>query len=226
MAKIEFTQEGIKVTPSQGRQVISKFKDYETKLFIVEECYEDSNVSSDIFLTTIDLELQRIIEPEARSIAYGQMLEHSDPRYTSTVNRIINYKTGYEYLEGKVFEDGKEIFCRRYDAYSENPTQSNFDYFLNYIKENKKAVEKSENEYKLLTYEERVKYWSGTLHREMRWQAESGLDPYAIYTSEWYKRIKTIEPEIDSIMDKIFSSQWNTTGGEWSKEEFLKRIKE
>jgi len=225
MAEAKFTGDDIEIYPSRGRLVISKFKDHQTKLFIVEECYEDTKVSSDIFLTTIDLELQRVIEAEERNIVYGENIEHSDSRYTSTVNRIINYKTGYEYFEGRVFEDGKEVFCRRYDAYSKDPIQSNFDYFLNYIDENRKAAEKSEREYGSLNYEERVKYWSGTLHREMRWQAESGLDPYAIYDLEWYENIKKIEPDIDSIMDKIFTSYWNTTGGHWSKEEYLKRIK-
>ncbi|MGG8495176.1 hypothetical protein ACQY1Q_02060 [Tenacibaculum sp. TC6] len=69
----------------------------------------------------------------------------------------------------------------------------------------------------------KVNYWSGRLNQQMRWQVESGLDPYSIYTPEWYQSTKEFEPDFDKIMDEVFSKYWNT-GVDWSKEEYLKRI--
>lgn len=91
--------------------------------------------------------------------------------------------------------------------------------------EMKVSVEKrfdfEKEEYPNFSFNEKVKYWSGVLYRQMRWQVESGLDPYAIYDSKWHE-IKKQEPEIDKIMDCVFDEYWN---GEWSKVEFAKRIK-
>lgn len=79
--------------------------------------------------------------------------------------------------------------------------------------------------YPIFSSEEKIKFWSGSLHRDMRWQAESGLDPYAIYNVDWYNEVKKIEPDIDFIMDEIFNRYWSSTGGQWDKEEYLKRIR-
>lgn len=73
------------------------------------------------------------------------------------------------------------------------------------------------------SFQEKVKYWSGRLHQQMRWQAESGLDPYSIYTVEWYNSTKQFEFRFDEIMDEVFSKYWGT-GADWDKDEYLKRI--
>lgn len=72
-------------------------------------------------------------------------------------------------------------------------------------------------------YANKVSYWSGRLHTQMRWQSESGLDPYSIYSKEWHLSTKKFEPNFDEIMDEVFSKYWGT-GADWSKEEYLKRI--
>lgn len=84
-----------------------------------------------------------------------------------------------------------------------------------------KRNEFEKKEYPNFSFNEKVKYWSGVLYRQMRWQVESGLDPYAIYDSKWHEIIKQ-EPEIDKIMDCVFDEYWK---GEWDKSEFIKRIK-
>jgi hypothetical protein len=57
----------------------------------------------------------------------------------------------------------------------------------------------------------------------MRIQEEKGLDPYLIFSIDWYSAIKRIEPEFDAIIDGIFEifmlHKW-----EWSKGEIFKRI--
>ena len=73
------------------------------------------------------------------------------------------------------------------------------------------------------TFNEKVSFWSGRLHQQMRWSEEDGEDPYSIYTPEWYKSTKDFEPDFDKIMDEVFSKYWGT-GADWSREEYLKRI--
>lgn len=77
------------------------------------------------------------------------------------------------------------------------------------------------NIYTAYSFDERVGFWSGVLHRQMRWQPESGLDPYAPFSRLWYEDIKEKEPNIDKIIDLAFEK---TLSWEWSKEEFLRRI--
>ncbi len=71
------------------------------------------------------------------------------------------------------------------------------------------------------TFDEKVKYWSGRFHQQMRWQGESGLDEYAIFSPEWYESTSKFEPDFDKIMDEVFEKYLGTV---WSKYEFLKRI--
>ncbi len=91
-------------------------------------------------------------------------------------------------------------------------------------KENQGRLHFEKNEYPKFSFDEKVKFWSGALHQQMRWQVESGLDPYSIYDLNWYKLVKEREPNIDSIIDTVFEKYWSSTGAEWSKEEYLKRL--
>ncbi|MBN8720512.1 MAG: hypothetical protein J0H85_13755 [Sediminibacterium magnilacihabitans] len=70
-------------------------------------------------------------------------------------------------------------------------------------------------------FEEKVRFWEAVLNRQMRRQAESGLDEYAIYSPSWYVAIKRIEPAFDEIMDKVFEQPGFH---EWSRQEYFKRI--
>ena len=75
--------------------------------------------------------------------------------------------------------------------------------------------------YPAYSFEEKVKHWSGSLYRQMRWNGESGYDEYGIYSPEWHAAVLALEPEIDRIMDELFDRRW---GSSWSKAEYLKRI--
>jgi hypothetical protein len=88
-------------------------------------------------------------------------------------------------------------------------------------KEIEKAFAFWETTYPGLSFDEKVGFWTGETHRQMRWQAESGLDPYAIFTPSSYEWMKEKEPSIDEIMDKAFA---DFLAWEWNKEEYLKRI--
>ncbi|WP_375562189.1 hypothetical protein ACE193_06455 [Bernardetia sp. OM2101] len=54
----------------------------------------------------------------------------------------------------------------------------------------------TKEEYKNLSQEEKTKHWLGILHQEMRWNVESGIDAYYIFSKEWLEEVRTIEPNI------------------------------
>lgn len=76
-------------------------------------------------------------------------------------------------------------------------------------------------QYPSFTKEEKIRYWSGSLHRQMRWQAESGLDPYDIYSLETLADIKKVENDFVEFLEIIFAAWWK---GEWNELEIKKRL--
>lgn len=76
--------------------------------------------------------------------------------------------------------------------------------------------------YQKMTFSQRVTFWSGILHSQMRSQVEAGLDEYRIYSPEWHSLMLKIDPDFDKIMEEIFSQKWNDV---WSKKEYEKRIR-
>lgn len=75
--------------------------------------------------------------------------------------------------------------------------------------------------YPKYTFDERIRYWAGTLRQQMRFQAESGLDEYAMFNKGWYEWVKGKEPDFDTVIETAFK---NYLSPDWSYEEFLKRI--
>ena len=63
-------------------------------------------------------------------------------------------------------------------------------------------------EYQQMSYEERVRYWSGALHQQMRWNVESGVDEYGFYSKKWLEQTKEMEPQIESILEDVFKIYW------------------
>ncbi|MBD2704521.1 hypothetical protein IC229_28025 [Spirosoma sp. BT702] len=58
------------------------------------------------------------------------------------------------------------------------------------------------------THEEKTNYRT-ELGRQMRWQAESGLDPYAAYTAEWRENLLRFEPDLDNLIREAFVRSLN-----------------
>lgn len=74
-------------------------------------------------------------------------------------------------------------------------------------KEFEEAVERQKNfmetEYKTLSEEDRVDYWSGMIRQQFRWNEESGVDGYAMFSKKSYLLWKEEEPEIDKLLPLI-----------------------
>ncbi len=60
-----------------------------------------------------------------------------------------------------------------------------------------------EERYNKMIFEEKVKYWTGRLHSQMRWNGESGVDEMAVFSKADYEIWKKHEPEIDELLPHI-----------------------
>lgn len=82
--------------------------------------------------------------------------------------------------------------------------------------------EKALKDYLSKSYEDRLKYWSGQLHQQMRWNAESGYDAYAIFSKDWLSEVKKYEPRIEEMLESIMDSYW---ANYWDTNEIRRRLK-
>ncbi|MBE2206754.1 MAG: hypothetical protein IAE84_04160 [Saprospiraceae bacterium] len=57
--------------------------------------------------------------------------------------------------------------------------------------------------YPKMTLEQKINYWSGSLHQQMRWNGESGFDEMAVFSKADYELWKQHEPRIDSLLPAI-----------------------
>lgn len=100
--------------------------------------------------------------------------------------------------------------------------------FIKYMEESKKEYysklfDVGESDYNKYTLDEKIKFWYENLNRHMRLQDEKGLNPYLLFSADWYNAIKRIEPNFDVIIDKVFE-EFKLLQFGWSKDEFLKSI--
>ncbi|AFM05422.1 hypothetical protein Fleli_3082 [Bernardetia litoralis DSM 6794] len=80
----------------------------------------------------------------------------------------------------------------------------------------------TKEEYETLNQEEKVKYWSGTLHQEMRWNVESGINAYDVFSKEWLEEVKPIEPNIEEILKEVIEKHWKNY---WNKQKIWEALK-
>lgn len=80
----------------------------------------------------------------------------------------------------------------------------------------------TKEKYKTLNQEERITYWSGTLHQEMRWNVESGIDAYDIFSKEWLEEVRTIEPNIEQVLKEVIEKYWKNY---WNKQKIWEALK-
>lgn len=59
------------------------------------------------------------------------------------------------------------------------------------------------NEYPNLSREEKIKFWSGNLHRQMRWNGESGIDELEVFSSQDYTEWKSKDSNFDNLFPDI-----------------------
>ena len=67
----------------------------------------------------------------------------------------------------------------------------------------KAAEEFWADEYTKKTFDEKIKYWSGYLNTQMRWNGESGVDEMAVFSKESYEYWKAREPIFDELLPHV-----------------------
>jgi len=76
-------------------------------------------------------------------------------------------------------------------------------------------------EYPKKSVDEKVTFWTGNIHRQMRWNGESGFDEMAIFSRKNYESWKNLEPNFDVLLPEIIKKL-----GSWvSSEEVYRKIK-
>ena len=60
-----------------------------------------------------------------------------------------------------------------------------------------------EKEYAQMSFEEKVTYWSASIHQQMRWNNESGVDEMGVFSKQDYDYWKSQEPDIDLLLPHI-----------------------
>ena len=94
-----------------------------------------------------------------------------------------------------------------------------------FLKMVNKSHEREKNfwseEYPNKSKEERVMYWLASTHKGMRMQGEIGQSEYSEFSSKWYKRVKSVEPDFDEIFKEVVAK----IGFDFDWEEYYERIK-
>lgn len=79
-----------------------------------------------------------------------------------------------------------------------------------WLKKMQEAADKFWNEtYPKKSFDDKVQYWKETLEKGMREQEKLGLPIFGSFNKEWYHSIQEQEPEIDKIIETLFSGEWS-----------------
>jgi hypothetical protein len=93
--------------------------------------------------------------------------------------------------------------------------------FLQSFKDMDRREEKYwEEEYPLKSREEKVNEWLAGIHTGMRYQGESTGDEYTQFSPQWYRLVKSREPDFD----EIFKDVVKRLGREFNWDEYKRRI--
>lgn len=192
------------IEATEGREIIATFIDFETALLIVEEVAEPPGPSRSIYVTTIDPAAARIVSPAERRIDYSEKTETDpDTGWKRVFRRELDADTGNEFIHEELYESDIRTSTSRRVAFSATRMPTIFDSKRAWLKEEVRREAFWKTEYAAKSFEERVAYWSGQIHRHMRWQTESGLDPFAGFTPAWYEEARSRDPDFDRILDAV-----------------------
>lgn len=219
------------IKSSPDRHIESIFIDYQTKLLIVQETlFADKHLNSkETYVTTIDTKIGKIINLVDRKdyIDYQDKIEKNELlRVYSISKRIINIRTCDEYFSEILYnlDTNNIIGNRQRIAFYDKAQSSYIDLHIKHLESKSEEELFWKNEYPKKSFNQKVEFWNGILHRQMRWQGESGYDEYLIFNKDWY--VKTIhqDPEFERVFDNLLENSFKQYG--WNVDEIRKRINE
>ena len=195
------------IEASEERTITDVFRDATTGLLIVEEHTEGKRGFRRKFITTVDPESGQLIPIEEREsrIDYAETrVLDAETKLELRCSRVVDRATGVETIhERLVAESGAEVNRRTRDAFARS-TQGTLLDAHKYVREVEATRERFwATEYAAKDFAARAAYWAGLMFRHMRWQTESGLDPYAGFDRDWFEDAKRREPDFDRMFDYI-----------------------
>lgn len=217
-----------RIYESRGEKCRRKFIDSETGMLIVmmQQGTLEDGFTGESYYTMIDSENGEIIEVEDRKnyISYEEISGTDEELKISWKRRRIPWLKGDEYFEFDIFDESEKepIKLKFWSAFSEKPHKTIPEWY----KEQILAKEKEDEDvigYQKKTYSEKLKFWSGNLHQQMRWNGESGYDEYAVFSKKWLESTKKIEPLIEQILDDVIEKYWRNYWDENKIKEALKK---
>ena len=195
------------IEATEGRTIKDVFRDATTGLLIVEEETEGKRGFRRQLTTTVDPETGQIIPIEERK----SHIDYSDKRARDEETKLelrssrkVDATTGAETIyERLVKPNGAEARRTTRDAF----TRSKLPTLLDDHKRQEAQKAESEQfwttEYAAKDFAARAAHWAGTMFRHIRWQSESGLDPCAGFSREWFIDAKSREPDFGRMFDYI-----------------------
>ena len=220
-----------KISEEEGKEITNKFIDFETKLLIVREKIRDLNVwgGYKYETTTINPKNGEIIRVKEREnfINYKEQKGYDEKSSLTWTTKRELKENGRESITIEIHHriEKEPIKSEFFNAFSEKAHKTIpilYQQLIDYRKKEKVRKEKALADYLKKDYEERVKYWSGNLHQQMRWNGESSLDEYAVFSKDWLNKVKKHEPNIENMLEDVFNKYWK---GYWNIKEIRERLK-
>ncbi|MCI4669208.1 MAG: hypothetical protein MRZ79_13820 [Bacteroidia bacterium] len=219
-----------KIYPSDETEISQKFIDLETGLLIVVEAVRDSKSwgGKRHYYYTLHPRSGQVIEIADRA----DHINYAERKFTDQKSGLhwtmkrIHAHNGNESIKIRIEDPstGELINTSHYFAFSAKAHEAIPKLYARLLKlkmEDEARKKKAYSDYLKKNQEERVRYWSGQLHQQMRWNGESGLDEYAIFTKNWLEEVRKFEPNIESILEQVFSKFFK---GYWDIEEIRSRL--
>lgn len=72
-----------------------------------------------------------------------------------------------------------------------------------FVEINNSVKDFRENEYPNYSFEQKVEYWTSTIHSGMRFHGESTGDPYNEFSKATYENWLSFEPNFDSVFEQV-----------------------
>jgi hypothetical protein len=203
---ILINKETLQFEPDADKKIIGQFIDYKTNLLIIEEIFIDTSFDNNIYVTTVDTANANIIEVKDRwkYIDYRERIEnHGD--FKAIEQRIVNKISGNESIYGEIYNENNLIYSVTKEGFSKEKIEGVYYDYLQLKDEEQKEYEQLIIKYNSYSLDEKAKYWAGGLFKSMRWQEESRLNPYDIYSEKWLLDTLNIDSNFLELLPKIYN---------------------
>ncbi len=215
------------IIPTNDREIIEKYIDYETGYVIVEELSRgDTSGEMRIYCTVIDPNDGTIIDPETRLIQIDsteKVVIDESVNLKLLMRRSIDLSTGKEFLDQELFDlkSGKKISSGRGLAFSAKKKNNLIEHYYEGREEERVSQRFWNEEYPTYSLEEKKAFWTRYFYSAIRSQGEAGADEYWIFNKDTYTKWRQFESDIDMLLECVIEKIPH-----YGKDEIRKRLAE